>query len=100
MDQLAEAAEPQGELIRLERDYPRDEETADGVYIMLETEVNSDDGRAYAKLTIDEERLKYMRSQVHEKMKCVSPQWYFYEDREAGSTTSAYVRQRARKQIA
>jgi hypothetical protein len=58
-------------------------ETPQG-YDVYKVVIDSDEGRAYAKLTTDPERLQFMRQHAHEKMPVVFATWHFYEDPTAG----------------
>ncbi|KAF3066553.1 hypothetical protein GL218_09019 [Daldinia childiae] len=51
------------------------------VYIIL---IDSDDGRAYEKLSTDSERLDYMRKHANDSWDVVRPDAAFYEDYELG----------------
>ncbi|KAI1652703.1 hypothetical protein F4813DRAFT_394432 [Daldinia decipiens] len=51
------------------------------VYTIL---IDSDDGRAYEKLSTDSERLDYMRKHAHDSWNVVRPDAAFYEDHELG----------------
>ena len=53
-------------------------------YDVYKVLVDSDDGRAYAKLTTDPERLHFMRQHAHEKMPVVFATWHFYQDHAEG----------------
>ncbi len=46
--------------------------------------VDSDEGRTFASLTNDADRVRYMRQHAHQKQENVQAQWAFYEDTEAG----------------
>lgn len=46
--------------------------------------VDSDEGRAYAELSTDAERLQHMRLYAHEKSAIVQAQWHFYRDKKEG----------------
>jgi hypothetical protein len=48
--------------------------------------IDSDEGRAYGKLSTDVERLEYMRKHAHDKYQVVNVDHTFYEDREEGKT--------------
>ncbi|KAI1478813.1 hypothetical protein F4774DRAFT_144835 [Daldinia eschscholtzii] len=50
------------------------------VYVVL---IDSDDGRAYEKLSTDSERLDYMRTHAHDSWDVVRPNAAFYEDHES-----------------
>ncbi|KAI1406761.1 hypothetical protein F5Y13DRAFT_196087 [Hypoxylon sp. FL1857] len=51
------------------------------IYIIL---IDSDDGRAYEKLSTDAARLDYMRKHAHDSWSVVQPDSVFYEDTAAG----------------
>ena len=64
--------------------YTWEEETSDRCFTIYKIRINSDEARAYVKLTSDEKRLKYMRLHAHAKIEYVSPKYIFYEDSKSG----------------
>jgi hypothetical protein len=60
------------------------EGTPEGNYQMLRILIDSEEGRAYEKLSTDTERLEYMREHAHDKYEVVQVDSTFYEDRENG----------------
>lgn len=65
-------------------------ETPQG-YDIYKVLVDSDEGRNYAKLTTDPERLQFVRQYAHEKMSIVFPTWHYYEDPESGKEYSILI---------
>ena len=83
MDQPTVATKPQEGSNPPEHYTLKDEDNLEGDFTLCMVRVDSDEGRAYAKLSTDAERLQYMRLHAHEKVKHVSPQWHFYQDSKA-----------------
>jgi len=54
--------------------------------------INSDEGRAYVKLSTDPERLEFMRLHAHERQDTVFAQWMFYRDFKAGKAYNILIR--------
>jgi hypothetical protein len=65
-------------------------ETPQG-YDVYKVIIDSDEGRAYSKLTADLERLQFMREHAHEKMPVVFATWHFYDDPVAGKEYSILI---------
>jgi hypothetical protein len=65
-------------------------ETPQG-YDIYKVLIDSDEGRAYTKLTTDPDRLHFMRQYAHEKMPVVFATWHFYEDHIAGKEYSILI---------
>lgn len=62
------------------------EDSKDGSFRIYKIMIDSDDGRAYEKLSTDAERLDYMRAHAHDSWKVVQVDSVFYEDRVEGKT--------------
>jgi hypothetical protein len=60
-----------------------DYKTSEGRETVYKVLVDSDEGRAYEKLTMDTNRLQYMKMHAHYKMVGVSPQFLFFDDLKA-----------------
>ncbi|KAI0380437.1 hypothetical protein F5Y04DRAFT_289423 [Hypomontagnella monticulosa] len=58
----------------------------DGSFRIYKIMIDSDDGRAYEKLSTDAERLDYMRAHAHDSWKVAQVDSVFYEDRVEGKT--------------
>ncbi len=69
-------------------DYENPEETPEGNSYILRILIDSDEGRAYEKLSTHPERLDYMRKHHHDKYKVIQTTATFYEDREEGKSYS------------
>jgi hypothetical protein len=65
-------------------------ETPQG-YDVYKVIIDSDEGRAYSKLTGDLERLQFVRKHAHEKMPVVFATWHFYEDPVLGKEYSILI---------
>jgi hypothetical protein len=65
-------------------DHDVPEGTPEGNYRMLRILMDSEEGRAYEKLSTDTDRLDYMRKHAHDKYNVVQVDSTFYEDRENG----------------
>ncbi len=83
MDQASSSTRsPNSEVLNIPKYYLfKDESNPDVDYTLFKIRVDSDEGRAYEKLSNDAEREQYMRQHAHEKMGYVSAQWHFYEDK-------------------
>ncbi|KAI1101489.1 hypothetical protein F4804DRAFT_315880 [Jackrogersella minutella] len=60
------------------------ENNTNGNYKVYTILIDSDDGRAYEKLSTDAERLNYMRQHAHDSWDVVQVDSAFYEDNVAG----------------
>ncbi|KAI0134989.1 hypothetical protein F4814DRAFT_6244 [Daldinia grandis] len=60
------------------------ENSSNGSFKVHAILIDSDDGRAYEKLSTDSERLDYMRKHAHDSWNVVQTDAHFYEDHESG----------------